>query len=387
MKIAVIIERADISLGGAERSVFELTEALRAAGNNVTLLSATGKNTPADTFRLCGEYEGKRTPYRVFKAAVENHLSQNSYDIIHSVLPFEFADVYQPRGGAYPESIIRNAASYQNPVIGFYKRITAFANLTRLPLVRAEKKLSQPGQKPLIAALSDYVSRSFKRHYNIPENRLKTIVNGIKLPSIPENEDSIRRKKLKEWNIPQTGDKPPSVFLFAANNFRLKGLKPLIQSFARALKSPETPAWLVVIGKDNPARFKRTSEALNISDKVIFCPPAGDLNESISACDTVVLPTFYDPCSRFTLEALALLKPVITTAYNGVCDLITDRKHGIIIQSPSDIAKLSDAIGWFMNKENTIRASNSISADNLRARISNKRVAGELTDLYKSITD
>jgi glycosyltransferase involved in cell wall biosynthesis len=384
MRIAVIIERADISLGGAERSVSELTEALRAGGHDVTSLAATGKDTPG-VVTLCSEYEGKRTPWRVFRAALLKHLSESNYDIVHSVLPFEFADVYQPRGGAYPESILRNAASYQNPVIGFYKRITAFANIKRLPLVRAEKKLCQPGQKPVIIALSNYVARSFRKHYNLPENRLKTIANGIKLPDIVKDKEASRKKKLKEWNIPQTDDKNPLVFLFAAHNFRLKGLKFLIKAFACALKNTENPAWLVVIGKDNPARYKRTAEALDISDKVIFRPPEGNLNDSISACDVTVLPTFYDPCSRFTLESLAMLTPVITSSYNGVGDLMTDQRHGIIIESPSNVDKFSDAIRYFMDKRKTEQAANAVSEDNLRSKISIKRVVEELTDLYKSI--
>ena len=39
-KIAIIIERATVELGGAERSVFELAEALRDVGLEVDILAA-----------------------------------------------------------------------------------------------------------------------------------------------------------------------------------------------------------------------------------------------------------------------------------------------------------------------------------------------------------
>jgi hypothetical protein len=39
-KIAIIIERANIALGGAERSVFELAAALKAHGLEVDILAA-----------------------------------------------------------------------------------------------------------------------------------------------------------------------------------------------------------------------------------------------------------------------------------------------------------------------------------------------------------
>ena len=109
----------------------------------------------------------------------KKHLSENSYDIIHSVLPFDFADVYQPRGGSFAESILRNAASYQNKFIARYKRLTAFANFRRTILLRAERKLCKNPNGPIIAALSQYVAEQFKRHYGLNDERLIIVPNGV----------------------------------------------------------------------------------------------------------------------------------------------------------------------------------------------------------------
>ena len=87
---------------------------------------------------LCAERPGKRTSLADFEKVLINHLIENRYNIIHSTLPFDFADIYQPRGGSYPEAIIRNAASYQNRLISSYKLITHYANLRRSALLRAE---------------------------------------------------------------------------------------------------------------------------------------------------------------------------------------------------------------------------------------------------------
>ena len=53
MKIAVIIERANIVLGGAERSVFELATALSAQDNDVHILAAKGQTNAKDIHLLC----------------------------------------------------------------------------------------------------------------------------------------------------------------------------------------------------------------------------------------------------------------------------------------------------------------------------------------------
>ena len=107
------MERADLALGGAERSVFELADAVSQLRQDVHILAAKARAETANLHILCQDAPGKRVRFVTFEKTLKKHLSENQYDIIHSVLPFSFADVYQPRGGAYAESILRNAASYQ----------------------------------------------------------------------------------------------------------------------------------------------------------------------------------------------------------------------------------------------------------------------------------
>ena len=149
-KIAIIIERADITLGGAERSVFELSTDLVSLGHEVDILAAKGQTNTKNIHILCGDVGGKRTCHRAFAEAIKKHLSNKNYDIIHSALPFDFVDIYQPRGGSYEESICRNAASYENKFIESYKKLTAFANLRRTSLLRAEKKLCKNPRGPVV---------------------------------------------------------------------------------------------------------------------------------------------------------------------------------------------------------------------------------------------
>jgi UDP-glucose:(heptosyl)LPS alpha-1,3-glucosyltransferase len=251
-----------------------------------------------------------------------------------------------------------------------------------LPLLRAEKQLCRKGNKTVAVALSEYVKRQFRQHYDLAEERVKVIPNGIKLPLVPDNPELIKKEQFDKWGIRQC-ESP--VFLFAAHNFRLKGLSPLIKAFSAALEQANRKACLVVIGRDNPKPYKKLAERLGGGKNIFFCPPAEKPAEMLTACDAVVLPTFYDPCSRFTLEALALFKPVITTRYNGVCDFITDGREGKIIDSPNDIDAITDAIIFFMNKENISHAEQNIKMGSLRSEISNQRVARQLNGLYEDI--
>src|SRR4030042_6318135 len=229
-KIALIIERMDISLGGAERSVFELADALSELGLEVDTLAAKGKKDARNIHILCQNTPGDRTDYFTFAKALRKHLLENHYDVIHSVLPFDFADVYQPRGGCFAEAILRNADSYQNKIIKFYKRTTAFANFRRTVLLRAERQLCKGSNGPVIVALSKYVAEQFKKHYGVNDDRIIVIPNGIKINKRINIDQAshLRGQIFAQLGLKETDN--PVFFLFAANNFRLKGLAPLIKA-------------------------------------------------------------------------------------------------------------------------------------------------------------
>lgn len=386
MKIALIIERIDIALGGAERSVSELASALSALGLEVDVLAAKGQANAKDIHILCQDTPGKRTCYFTFAKALKKHLSENHYDIIHSVLPFDFADVYQPRGGSFAEAVLRNAASYQSKIIEFYKRATAFANFRRTMLLRAERKLCKDSNGPVIVALSKYVAEQFKKHYGVGDDRIVVVPNGIK---INKEIDTPRADNLRSQILAQLGLKGTDnsvFFLFVANNFRLKGLDCLIKAM-RLVSQNVTgrKAYLIVAGNGSINGYRRLAEKLNVHRKIVFLGAVQHIQDALSMTDVAVLPTFYDPSSRYILEAIVAGKPVITTRFNGAVDLFVNDRHGRVIDSAENISALAQAISFFTDADNIRKASQAIVEDNLEEKISVSRVAERLMPVYESI--
>jgi UDP-glucose:(heptosyl)LPS alpha-1,3-glucosyltransferase len=390
-KIAIITERAEVELGGAERSIFELAEALREGGLKVDILAAKGKTEAESGHILCQDSPGKRVSYFTFTKVLKKYLSENHYDLIHSVLPFEFADVYQPRGGTYAESIFRNAASYQNKFLESYKRMTALANFRRTTLLCAERKLCKGPDGPVIVAISRYVSEQLKRHYGVADERIVVIPNGVKTD---EEVDTVEAGRIRTQIFAQLGlnETDKAVFLlFSANNFRLKGLAVLIKAmsvYREASHKTDRQAYLIVAGGGKIRKYRRLAQELNpsIADrKIVFLGPIKHIQNALSIIDVAVLPTFYDPCSRFILEALSAEKPVITTRFNGASEQFVDNRHGKVIDTPGDIPALVEAIGYFTDTNNIRKASEAIVRDNLKEKVSIKRAASQLLSVYESI--
>jgi UDP-glucose:(heptosyl)LPS alpha-1,3-glucosyltransferase len=386
LKVAIIIERADTALGGAERSVFEMAEALASLDLDVHILAAKGRMDANNVHFLCPDIPGKRTSHSRFAAALKEHLAENHYDIVHSILPFDFIDVYQPRDGAYIESALQKAASFSSRFMQSFKKATAFLNLRRAALIRAERQLVNRPDGPIVAAISNYVAMQFRQHYGLNVDRITVILNGVKTAELLDKGrvDRLRGQILTELGLKESDH--PVLFLFAGHNFKRKGLGCLIKAMQLvSTKATDGQVFLVIAGGDRTTGYLRLARKLNVYKQVLFLGKVSNIAETIAAADVAVLPTFYDPCSRFILEALAGDKPVITTKYNGAIDFFIDNRHGRVIDSPNDVSALADALIYFIEPANIRKASRAIIEDNIKQNVSITRLAGQLKVLYERI--
>ena len=60
--------------------------------------------------------------------------------------------------------------------------------------------------------------------------------------------------------------------------------------------------------------------------------------------DALLAPTYYDPCSLASLEAVACGTPVVTTAANGAADLIGPAGAGVIVEDPAAVPAMVRAL-------------------------------------------
>jgi UDP-glucose:(heptosyl)LPS alpha-1,3-glucosyltransferase len=142
---------------------------------------------------------------------------------------------------------------------------------------------------------------------------------------------------------------------------------------------------LLVAGSGKQPKYRALAKRLGVEDRVIFLGPLPDIQQALSIADVAVLPTYYDPCSRFILEALAQAKPVITTQFNGAAGRYTDNRHGKIIDDPRNIKALVVAMDHLSQTQNAQEAADAIITDNLRDQISIAKHAERMVQLYETI--
>ena len=123
------------------------------------------------------------------------------------------------------------------------------------------------------------------------------------------------------------------------HEFHRKGLAHAIGALERLGDN----TWLVVVGSDNPAPYKRLTRTAR--DRLIFAGPRSDLPALYSAADAFVLPTAYETFSLVCMEAMACALPVFATPVGGIEDYLRNGVNGFQIgMDAEDIArKIADA--------------------------------------------
>ncbi|HZZ77368.1 MAG TPA: glycosyltransferase family 4 protein, partial [Gemmataceae bacterium] len=203
------------------------------------------------------------------------------------------------------------------------------------------------GNRPSSIVVNSHMVRDhFMRYYHIPPSQLHIVRSAIDPQRFIEQDRLKCRAQCREdYGIGAN----EVVGLFAAMNYRLKGLEPLLHAVQRLMARPEfaqnPPQFrLLVVGRPEASAYQRLAQKLGIGDHVRFVGYCKEMRNAYFAADFLVHPTFYDPCSLVVLEALACGLPIITSRFNGASELLhtaTPNQEGYVIRDPHDHQELS----------------------------------------------
>jgi UDP-glucose:(heptosyl)LPS alpha-1,3-glucosyltransferase len=353
LKIVLVILHADAARGGAERYTVELARALAKAGHEVALASGgliaqtyTQAHEPGVPFSRVTLKSGGVTRarrYRRFLDSLDFYLDTTRHDIVHAMLPVRACDVYHPHAG------IARAAM---------QRWNVHLNPRRKAMARVERELLAGKNPPLVLCLSEYLKKSVRQYYPGIDDRLATLFNAVDL------------------NTFEPGPRPehPDIrALFIGQDFERKGLA---ETIAAVRQLNDSRLKLTVVGKCPAAAPAR---AANVS----FVGQVDDPRPYYRDADFFVLPTKHDPCSLVVLESLAMGVPVISTRFNGACEIMTDGVHGYVLDDPTDVSALAGAMRRLLDAG--LRANMSASCLELRRKLSYEHHLSSLVKIYQRI--
>jgi UDP-glucose:(heptosyl)LPS alpha-1,3-glucosyltransferase len=344
MNIACCYESVLPARGGCETYIGDLARRLLADRHEVHLYACRWDEQalPAGLiYHALPALRGPRflRPWR-FARACERALAGAGHDVSLGFDKTWGQDVLYPQGGLHAASAVHNLAKHAGPLTRTLARVAKALDLAHWSYSRLERRQYLGANRPLVVVNSNMVRNHFRHYYGVPGDDLHVIRSAIDVDRFPEHD---RPKRRLEWRRRWDLDPGDTVALFAAMNYRLKGLEPLLHAVGR-LTDPTFR--LVVAGNPNFGRYARLAARLGVAGRVRFVGHCPDMRNAYFASDFLVHPTFYDPCSLVVLEALACALPVVTTRANGASELLHPLREGYVIDNPHD----HDRLAWAMTQ-------------------------------------
>jgi UDP-glucose:(heptosyl)LPS alpha-1,3-glucosyltransferase len=340
MNIAFCYESVLPARGGCETYISDLARRLAADGHDVHLYACRWDEAslpPQLRFHRLAPPSGPRfvRPWR-FAAACARALERSSHDVTIGFDKTWGQDVLYPQGGLHVASVEHNLHKYRNPLTRCAMRWIKKLDPANWSFRLLERRQYVGKRRPLIVVNSNMVRRHFARHYGIGAEDVYVIRAAIDVNRFAE-QDRLRRRL--EWRQRWGVDPRETVALFAAMNYRLKGLDPLLHAMRRLADQPTFR--LLVIGNPRTQKYEGLAERLGVAERVLFAGHCMEMRNAYFASDFLVHPTFYDPCSLVVLEALACGLPVITSRYNGASELLGPLGEGYVLNDPHDDERLA----------------------------------------------
>lgn len=337
MKIALVRQRYN-PYGGAERFVERAMNALAAQDVELALLAREWSRATASDGLDAGErlrlircdpfYIGRVWRDWSFARAVCAAVKAQGFDLVQSHERISCCDVYRAGDGVH-----RQWLANRKRAAGIWERVALALNPYHWYTLDAEKRLFQSPRLRAVICNSNMVKEELRRHFALPETRLRVIYSGVDVASFhPRLRAAWRERKRSELGIADE----TMVFLFVGSGFRRKGLPQLL----RAL-SGVRDAHLVVVGADKElARLRRAAAQAGFSGRVHFTGGQEDVRPWYGMADCFVLPTLYDPFPNAALEAMACGLPLITSLQCGAAEFVESGVEGYICRDPLDVVEL-----------------------------------------------
>ena len=309
-------------------------------------------------------------------------LEKGKYDVTLGVGHTLRADVLQPHGGVHWAWFWRSLRAYDSPWLRTLKFLGRILNAKQWVNGWIEDAPYRQTPLPRIIAISEMVKRDIVQWYGIPPNRVEVIYNGVDLERFNPQNRQYRAEVRRRLDIHEE-----TLLLFVSHNFRMRGLRHLMQALASMKKEGAPSFKLLVMGRDRQGSYRRLASKVGISGEVIFAGSTDEPEKYYGAADLFVHPSFYDACSLALLEALASGLPVVTTSSTGASGILTHREDGWIIENARDREALKAGIRYFLDEPTRLRASRQgrIKAEHYSRRANFEKVMEVLKRLPERV--
>jgi UDP-glucose:(heptosyl)LPS alpha-1,3-glucosyltransferase len=375
VKIALICERFDPNGGGLEQWAWQFVQGMMGRGHEVEVVTfraaACGDADLIPSLHVLPWHRDRLKRARAVEAALPAIVA----DVVHDLGVGWACDILHPQSGSKLGNHLREIASQTYGKRCLHAISPQFWRW-RLEMRGLERRQYWSGAT--FIAVSNMVARDMRELHGAPSDSIRLVPNGVNWARFsPQRCGELRASARGGLNLTNE-----TLFLFAAHNPRLKGLRPLLKAM-RELLLTHPRARLVVIGREAEQAFLREAVRSEVERSVIFAGFVEDPLPYFAAADVFVLPTYYDACSLSVLEAAGCGLSVITSRYNGASELMTNGREGFILEDPDDHHELAAAMARLTDP--ALRGRMSSAARALALRCGMEANVAKIEEVYREV--
>src|SRR5436309_4007643 len=316
--------------GGAEAYLKRLARGIVDLGHEAQLVASDDWPTSAWSFGSVTRV--KATSPIGFANELEKLRPQIGCDVLISLERVWRCDVYRAGDGVH-QAWLNRRRKFEMPLQRFVRGI----NRKHRDILQLEESLFAKGGAGRVIANSEMVKKEIVDFYRYRAAKIDIVRNGASLEQF-RFDPALREKSRNDLKL-----KPDEIaLLFAGSGWERKGLRFAIEAIELCR---DRKLRLLVAGRGNERDYK--PKRFFTEEPVRFLGEVADLRPSYAAADIFILPSIYDPFSNACLEALASGLPVITTRDNGFSEIIENGVHGSVVDIPSNVSVLRDAIQFW----------------------------------------
>jgi UDP-glucose:(heptosyl)LPS alpha-1,3-glucosyltransferase len=372
----VVGELRDAKRVGSERRYTELIRGLRERGDEIHLFAHRWDRAAVHGLQCHAVSAPGPASLRPLAFTVGALLTLRRWrgrlDLVHSHTKSLGEDIVSPGGSAHRAYL----ATLRRGDPGLRGRARSWHPFHRTTL--AVEALQFRAARRIVVN-SEWSRRQLAAAYPQAAPRVDVVYNGVDATHFaPAVMAGLRKPTRDELGLSDR----EIVFLFVGAGDRRKGLHELLAAF-RHLTSAAVR--LLVVGhrdRKETARVDTTLGDTGLEPRVMLRPFTADPRPYYAAADVFVLPTWFDPFSNATLEALACGLPVVTTSSNGVAELMMSGREGTIVGA-GDAGALRAALGAMLDAD---RRSMSEAARTLAERMTWRRHVDAMSAIYDRLS-
>jgi glycosyltransferase involved in cell wall biosynthesis len=263
--------------------------------------------------------------------------------------------------------------------------------LFRIPIVSTSHTTRDPNIGPLggwldrildsknsaVICVSEAVRRYRIEEAGFDPNKLHLIENGIDLDRFwktaprEEMEARLGLPSGRRWAV------------IVGRLVPLKGHRFLIEALSLLAKDLHDLGLLIAGDGEEEAALQAKTEALGLSDRVVFLGLRRDIPDILGISEVLVLPSSREGLPIVLLEAMAASLPVVVTPVGGIPEVVVDGKTGFFVtQEPGSIAS---ALRRLYENPALAKAMGSTARRLIEERYDIRMVARSYENLYRSL--